>query len=223
MQILDRVSTILRANINDLLDQAEDPEKMLNQIARDMADAIKQAKGQVTETIAQQNLIRSNLEKSRELAAQWGEKAELAVSKGKDDLAKEALRRKRDYEANSKVYETQLAAQTQTVEKLKTDLAALESKYGELQRNKEALIARHKVAQAQAQIQKTISTVSVTDYSSELSRMDEKIRLEEARAAAATEIGEASLEAQIESLTKSDEDLEIDAELEELKAKKAQK
>src|SRR3989304_8457999 len=106
MAILNRVATILRANVNDLLDNAEDPEKMLNQLTRDMAEATQEAKAQVTETIAQENLLKANLAKSQELAAQWQEKAALAVDKGQDDLARECLKRKKDYEANAQVYET---------------------------------------------------------------------------------------------------------------------
>jgi len=220
MPILDRVANILRANVNDLLDQAEDPEKMLNQITRDMAEAIKEAKAQVTETIAQENLLKGNAAKSKELAAQWQEKAELAVERGRDDLAREALRRKRDYEANGTVYETQLTAQHQMVEKLKTDLQALESKYEELQRNREVLIARHKLAEAQKRIQTTVAAASAIDFTSELGCMEEKIRLEEARAAASAELTGATLDAQLDALASSDEDTAVDEELQALKDKK---
>ncbi|MDO8690782.1 MAG: PspA/IM30 family protein, partial [Dehalococcoidia bacterium] len=146
MAILNRVANILRANVNDLLDHAEDPEKMLNQLTRDMAEATQEAKAQVTETIAQENLLKANLAKSQELAAQWQEKAALAVDKGQDDLARECLKRKKDYEANAQVYETQLASQRDMVGKLKMDLQALEAKYDDLVRNREILIARHKAA-----------------------------------------------------------------------------
>ncbi|MBI2305187.1 MAG: PspA/IM30 family protein [Chloroflexi bacterium] len=222
MSILDRVANILRANINDLLDQAEDPEKMLNQISRDMAEAVQEAKAQVIETAAQENLLRSNLEKSRELAAQWQEKAELAVEKGRDDLAREALRRKRDYQSNGSVYETQLTAQHQMVEKLKTDLKALESKYGELQRNREILIARHKVAEAQRKIQKTFVSASSIDFTSELGRMEEKIRLEEARASASADMTSSTLDAQLEALSSGPENEEIEEELQSIKTKRSQ-
>src|SRR5438094_10631097 len=101
MGILDRISTILRANINALLDQAEDPEKSFDQIIRDMADAIGQARGQVAEMIAQEKLLEADMARSQSLAREWGQKAELAVGRGADDLAKEALRHKIDYDRNA--------------------------------------------------------------------------------------------------------------------------
>lgn len=220
MAVLNRVANILRGNINDLLDRAEDPEKMLNQITRDMAEAIQEAKAQVTETIAQENLLSGNLEKSRDLAAQWQQKAELAVDKGRDDLAREALHRKQDCESNANVYETQLTAQHQMVEKLKADLEALESKYQELQRNREILIARYKVAEAQKKIQGTVTTASSIDYSSELNRMEEKIRLEEARAAASSEMAGSTLDAQFDALSSDKQSSAVEDELQALKAKK---
>ena len=129
MGILDRVSTILRANINSLLDQAEDPEKALDQLIRDMADAIGQARGQVAEMIAQEKLLEADMERNTTLGREWGHKAELAVTRGADDLAKEALRRKIDYDRNATAYTTQLQAQQDVVGKLKHDLEQLERKY----------------------------------------------------------------------------------------------
>lgn len=222
MAILNRVTNILRANVNELLDRAEDPEKMLNQITRDMAEAIQEAKSQVTETIAQENLLKGNLAKAQELTVQWQEKAELAVEKGQDDLARECLKRKKDYESNVDVFQTQLVSQHQMVEKLKTDLQALEAKYDELNRNREILIARHKAAQAQKKIQATIKTATSVNYSSELSRMEEKIRLEEARAAASSELTSASLDARLEALSAGETDSAVEDELQSLKAKKGQ-
>src|SRR5919108_704338 len=144
MGILDRVSTILRANINALLDQAEDPEKTLDQLIRDMADAIGQARGQVAEMIAQEKLLEADMERNLNLARGWSEKAELAISRGADDLAKEALRRKLDYERNAHAYTSQLQSQQEVVAKLKHDLQQLERKYESAVRNREALIARRR-------------------------------------------------------------------------------
>src|SRR5687768_202444 len=112
MSILNRISLLVRSNVNELLDRAEDPEKTLDQIIRDMASAIQQARSQVAETIAQKNLIESNLNNARKLSDEWGNKAQLAVQKNADDLAREALRRKRDYESNANVYVHQLATQS---------------------------------------------------------------------------------------------------------------
>lgn len=217
MGILDRVSTILRANINALLDQAEDPEKTLDQLIRDMADAIGQARGQVAEMIAQEKLLEADMEKNSNLGRDWGHKAELAVSRGADDLAKEALRRKIDYEKNAQAYATQLQAQQEIVNKLKHDLEQLETKYEGAIRNRESMIARHKRALAQQKIANTAAQLSTMDPSSELARMEERIRMEEARAAALTEVNtRPSMEGQFAAL---EADSELDRQLEDLRAK----
>src|SRR5919108_49275 len=188
MGILDRMSTILRANINALLDQAEDPEKTLDQIIRDMADAIGQARGQVAEMIAQEKLLEADMERNLSLAREWGSKAELAMSRGAEDLSREALRRKIDYDRNAHAYASQLQSQQEVVAKLKHDLEQLEYKYESAVRNREAMIARHRRALAQQKVARTAAQLTTLDPTSELSRMEERIRIEEARAAALTEV-----------------------------------
>jgi len=105
--ILNRISTITRSNINAMLDQAEDPEKMLDQLTRDMASGIQQARVEVAKMIADEKELQANAERSQQLADDWQSKAELAVKKGAEDLAREALRRKIDYGNNAKVYQSQ--------------------------------------------------------------------------------------------------------------------
>ena len=218
MGILDRMSTILRANINALLDQAEDPEKTLDQIIRDMADAIGQARGQVAEMIAQEKLLEADMERNLSLAREWGSKAELAMSRGAEDLSREALRRKIDYERNAQAYTGQLQAQQEVVAKLKHDLVQLESKYESAVRNREAMIARHRRALAQQKVAKTAAQLTALDPTSELARMEERIRLEEARAAAITEVstGRPSLEDKFAAL---ESDSELERQLSDLRSK----
>jgi len=218
MGVLDRVSNILRANINALLDQAEDPEKTLDQLIRDMADAIGQARGQVAEMIAHEKLLEADVERNSHLAREWGQKAELAMTRGADDLAKEALRRRIDYDKNSQAYGTQLQAQADVVTKLKHDLELLESKYEGAVRNRDAMIARHRRAVAQAKVAQTAAQLSTIDPTSELARMEERIRLEEARAAALTEVHArpASLEDKFAALEADDD---LDRQLEDLRSK----
>jgi phage shock protein A len=208
--ILDRISMLVRSNVNDVLDRAENPEKTLDQVIRDMADAINKAKGQVAETIAQKNLIEEDLNEARQLSQEWGKKAELAVKRGSDDLAREALRRQRDYAANVQVYEHQLETQQEVVDKLKGDLQALQAKYEEIVRNRQVLISRHRTAQAQERVQKTAAAMAGIDPTSELHRMEEKIRLEEARARAAGELNESSLDRRFAELESGDHDVEDD-------------
>jgi len=216
MGVLERVNNILRANLNDILDRAEDPEKMLDQIIRDMEVAIRDAKGQVRDMIAQEKMIKHDMERSQELSDQWGRKAELAVKNGKDELALEALKRKKDYQAHADVYRQQWEAQQAGVEKLKQELDELESKYDEAKRKKTVLIARHKRAAAQAQVVQTAERLDSIDYGAELDRMERRILEEEARAEATTEMAEESVEDQFATL-------EVDDELQqELAALKAQ-
>ncbi len=212
--IIERIGTILRANINAMLDKAEDPEAMIDQIIRDMASAIAEARAQVAEMIAQEKIIEANLERNRSLANEWRQKAELAVQKGRDDLAREALRRYNDYLENTSVYEQQLDAQRKIVDKLKNELQALESKYEDARRNREVLIARHKRAETQRKVATISAQLNTMDPAAELGRMEERIRLEEARAEAEAELSASSLDEQFAAL---EGDSQIEAQLQELK------
>lgn len=216
MGILERMSTIIRANVNELLDRAEDPEKMLNQLIRDMEEQIQQARSQVASMIAQEKELKADLEEARRLATEWASKAELAVRQGRDDLAREALRRKRDYESHVQVYESQYQSQTEMVARLKEQLAALESKYEKTLRDKDVLIARYKAARAQRKITQVGTELGSISPEAELQRMERKIRSEEARAAAEQELVQTSLEAEFQKL-ESDQDIE--QELSALKQK----
>lgn len=216
MGIFDRISQITRANINDMLTRAEDPEKMLNQILRDMEDSIRQGEAQVAEQIAQEKLIQADLDDAKRKSNEWGQKAELAVSKSSDDLAREALRRQTDYSAHAEIYQKQLDVQHQAVEKLKSDLAALEDKYDDARRNKDLLITRAKRASAQQQITATSAKLSAVDYSSDLAQMERRIQEQEARAAAGEEMRSSTTD---EKFSKLGADSEIEQKLTALKQK----
>lgn len=205
MNILDRIAQVLRANINDLLDNAEDPEKMLNQILRDMEDSLDKGKSQVAEQIAQEKMMQADLDAAQKNVTEWGKKAELALAKEKEDLAREALRRQADYEEQVAVYEKQLAAQQDAVKKLKADLAALESKYQDARRKKDTLIARAKRVSAQQQIASASAKLSAVDYSSDLARMERRIQEKEARAAARQELDKSSSDDDFDQLGADDE------------------
>ena len=205
MNILDRIAQVLRANINDLLDNAEDPEVMLNQILRDMEDSLDNGKSQVAEQIAQEKMMQADLDAAQKNVTEWGKKAELALAKEKEDLAREALRRQADYEEQVEVYEKQLAAQQQAVKKLKADLAALESKYQDARRKKDTLIARAKRVSAQQQIASASAKLSAVDYSSDLARMERRIQEKEARAAARQELDKSSSDDDFDKLGADDE------------------
>jgi phage shock protein A len=213
---LNRISTITRSNVNAILDQAEDPAKMLDQLTRDMRDGIQQSRTEVAKMIADEKELQASAQRSQALADDWQSKAELAVQKGAEDLAREALHRKIDYANNAKVYQSQWEAQHQAVEKAKSDLHDLEEKYDGVVRNREALIARHRRAQAQQQVAKVSASMSAFDPTSDLSRMEERIRLEEARASATAEMQHDTTEDRFAKLSQNSE---LDNELALLKAK----
>jgi phage shock protein A len=214
MGIMDRLSNLIRANVNDLIDRAEDPEKMLDQILRDMNSNIGVARTQVAAMIAQEKELELDLQETQKLSSEWGNKAKKAVDAGKDELAREALRRKRDNDQNSIVYQQQLTAQEQTVEKLKSQLKQLEQKYSSTLSHRDALIARSRRARAQREVAEKISAFSPSDPTSDLDRMERKIRSSEAQAAALTELGDESYEAQFRELEVDDD---IEAQLQALK------
>jgi phage shock protein A len=215
MGILDRISTILRANINDLIDRAEDPEKMLEQILRDMESQIGEARSAVASMIAQEKELQADMEENEHLAVEWRRKAELAVGRNQDELAREALKRKNQYQSNAETYRHQWSSQVEMVAKLKDQLRQLESKYQTAYSQKDVLIARRRRAQAQAQVSQTLSGLPRLDSGAELDRMERKIRGEEARAAAYIELSGESLDNQFAAL---ESDSEVDDELSALKA-----
>ncbi len=218
MAILERISTILRANVNDLLDRAENPEAMLNQIIRDMEDTLKQADSDIAEQIAQQKMIQSDLDSTKRQAEAWRQKAELAVSKNADDLAREALGRAQDYEAQVALYQKQLDTQTHAVEEMKAKADALRDKYESAVRNRDLLISRAKRAQAQARVTQATVRISTVDYTSDLHHMERRIQEMEARADAQAEVaaGKSTTEDKISALEKDDR---VEQELAALKAK----
>lgn len=215
MTIFDRMGTILRANINSLLDKAENPEVVIDQIIRDMSGAIAEARAQVADMIAQEKILQANMKRNRDLAEEWNQKAVLAVQKGRDDLAREALRRKTDYDENASVYEGQFTAQSQMVDKLKNELNQLESKYEDAKRNREILIARSRRAKTQQKVAEVSASLNTMDPTAELGRMEERIRLQEARAEAQVELQGDTLDDQFAALAA---DGEVDGQLAALKA-----
>ncbi|CAN5716933.1 PspA/IM30 family protein [soil metagenome] len=214
MGITDRISRIVRANINELVDRAENPEVMIDQIIRDMKSGIDEARGQVATMIAQEKLLAGDLADAEKLATAWGEKADRAVTAGKDDLAREALRRKRDSTQNAELYAEQLDVQQHSVARLKEQLGQLESKYQKTSSERDSLLARQRRARVQRDVTEKISEFSPFDPTADLERMERKIRQNEAEAQAVLEMGDSSFETQFEELEMDDE---IEAELAALK------
>ena len=216
MGILDRMSRLIRANINDFIDNAEDPEKMLNELLREMQGSIREARQQVANLIAQEKQIEAELADAQLDAREWESKAEMALKRDREDLAREALRRKRDAEEISLVYATQLASQQEVVEKLRNQLKMLERKYDEAESKRNLLIARHRRAQAQKQISESFSTLPDMSAMSELERMEKRIIAEEARVGALQEMEQDSVEWEFIELEAQDD---MEDELLALKAR----
>lgn len=216
MGMLDRMTRLIRANLNDMIDRAEDPQKMLDQIIREMNEQIHMARGQVATMIAQEKELQADYNEVTKNAKQWDRKAELAVQQNKDDLAREALRRKRDNEESANIYGTQLASQTEMVAKLKTQLQQLEAKYEQARSNRDVLIARQRRAEAVQRVSSTVSGLKALEPSAELERMERRIRSNESRALAEQELAANTLDAQFSAL---DSDVEVEDDLAKLKAR----
>ena len=234
--IFGRISTLVRANINALLDQAEDPQKMIDQLVRDYTNNIADAESAIAETIGNLRLLERDHEEDVQAATDWGNKALAASRKADelrgtghtadadkfDNLAKIALQRQISSEREAKAAEPQIASQTEIVDKLKDGLNGMKNKLGELKTKRSELLARTKVAEAQTKVQDAIGSINVLDPTSELGRFEDKIRRQEALAQGKAEIAASSLDAQFESLEDLGELTEVEARLAELKSGKPQ-
>lgn len=222
MGMFERLKTVISSNINSLISKAENPEKMLNQMIIDMNEQLIESKKAVAMAIADEKKLERDLMENRTKADEWEKKAMLAVRAGRDDLAKEALLRKQEFEGYANQLAQQWEAQKQSVEKLKEALRQLQSKIEEANRKKNILIARAKRAEAQQRINQTMSSLSGNKSAFDtFERMERKVDEIEASAEAMKELDEASSGA---SLEKQFAQLECspqaaDAMLEELKKK----
>ena len=230
--ILGRIAQLTRANVNALLDRAEDPEKMLNQLVRDYTASISEARDAVAQTIGNLRLAEKDHAADLAEARDWGNKALAASRKADqlraggdsvgadkwDSLAKIALTKQITAENEAKAAEPMIASQQQVVEQLKTGLQQMESKLGELHSKRDQLIARKKTAEAQVKVQGAIRSINVMDPTSELSRYEDQVRRVEAQAAGQMELAGSSLESQFAELEASGAEMEAEARLAALKS-----
>lgn len=232
--ILGRIGQLLRANVNAILDEAEDPEKMLDQLVRDYTSNIAEAESAVAQTVGNLRLLEDDHKEAKSAVDEWGQKAAVASKKADelraaaktaeaqrfDDLAKIALQRQVSYEKQTKTLESQVAQQTELTEQLKSGLIKLKAKRQELVQKRNELVSRAKMAKARVQVQKAVKSVSVMDPTSELSRFEERVRSEEALAKGMEEVATTSLEDQFAKLGEDEDEAEVEARFAELKAKK---
>ena len=230
--VLGRVTQLAKANINALLDGAEDPQKMLDQLVRDYANNIAEAEQAVATTIGNLRMLEQDHREDVDAAAEWGGKALAASKKGDelraagsaaeadkfDNLAKVALGRQLSAEKQAKDAEPTIAAQTEVVDKLKSGLDQMKKKLTELESKRDQLVARATTARARNQMMDATRNIDVLDPTSELSRFEEKVRREEARALGKQELADSSLDAQFEQLDGLGDAAEVEARLAALKA-----
>ncbi|HEV7622794.1 MAG TPA: PspA/IM30 family protein [Amnibacterium sp.] len=230
--IFGRISQLMRANVNALIDQAEDPQLMLDQLVRDYSNSIAEAEDAVAVTIGNLRLLEQDHEEDVAAAADWGRKALAASAKadefraaGKaadadkfDNLAKVAIGKQLQSEKEARTAEPTIVSQNEVVEKLKVGLDGMRQKLSELSSKRDELVARQKSAAAQSQVHDAMRSIDVLDPTSDLGRFEAKVRREEAKVMGQQELTASSLDQQFESLEDLGTQTEIEARLAALKS-----
>lgn len=230
--ILGRIGQLAKANINALLDRAEDPQKMLDQMVPDYTNSIAEAEDAVAVTVGNLRLAEADYNEDLRTAKDWGQKAAASVAKANemrekgdddgaahwDNLAKVALTKQIQFEQEAKDAEPIITSQQQVVEQLKTGLTQMKDRLSELKSKRDSLVARQKSAAAQNKVQDAISSINVLDPTSELSRFEDRVRHQEAVAAGKAEVASLSLQDQFAELEDHSNDAEVEARLASLKS-----
>jgi phage shock protein A len=216
MAIFGRISDILKSNVNELIDKAEDPAKMMDQMIREMQEQLREAKIEVAKAIADEKRLQQQLKNNQAQGKNWESKAMLALKKGDERLATEALKQKKTYDQLAGSIQPQWEQQYQLSSKLKDSLRALESKIEEARRKKEILIARQKRAEAQKKIHDVMTGLNDRSAFATFDRMEKKVMEIEAQADAAVELEMTSLDDEFKALEAG---AGVEDELAALKAK----
>ncbi|MBH8565705.1 PspA/IM30 family protein [Nostoc sp. CENA67] len=215
MGLFDRIRRVVSANLNDLVNKAEDPEKMLEQAILEMQEDLVQLRQGVAQAIAAQKRTEKQYNDAQNEINKWQRNAQLALQKGDENLARQALERKKTYSDTSTALKTSLDQQSTQVETLKRNLIQLESKISEAKTKKEMLKARITTAKAQEQLEGMVRGMNTNSAMAAFERMEEKVLMQEARAQSAAELAGADLESQFARLESSSD---VDDELAALKA-----
>jgi phage shock protein A len=220
MGIFQKLSLLLRSNINDAIARAENPEKVLNQLIADMREQLSRAKQEVAVAIADEQKLRSQVEEEARQAREWEKRAMLAVKEGRDDLAKQALMRHQEHGERAQAMDDTWRRQAEETEKVKGSLRELNDKIEEAKRKKNLLVAKQKRAQAQRRIHETMSGLSDRSAFQAFERVAEKIEQSERQALASAQVTESltgdTLETQFKQLETGDD---MDERLAALKEK----
>ncbi|HEY9612302.1 PspA/IM30 family protein [Allocoleopsis sp.] len=215
MGLIDRILRVIRANLNSLIGQAEDPEKVLEQAVEDMQQDLIQLRQAVAQAIATQKRTERQAAQAETTAQEWYNRAQLALANGDDNLAREALTRRKSYQETSKAMRSQLTQQSAVVNKLKENMRTLESKISEAKTKKDLYIARARSAQASQKINEMLGNMGTGNALSAFERMEEKVMQLEAQSEAIAELGTSDLEKRFAALEGGDE---VDSELAAMKA-----
>jgi len=222
MGVFKRISDIISANLNDLTEQFEDPEKMLKQAVREMEESIAEVTQQTAKAMANEKMLTRELQRNRAQCEQWQDRAAKAVEAGDDDLARKALARKNEHQKVADALEDQLEAARQASTTLKRQLAAMKAKLAEAKRNLTTLSARKRAADFRKKMdQQVVGMVTEVDDSAfaKFDRLKSKVEQAEAEAEAMAELRGAQAGGTAEDIQIPDDELDIDAELAEMKGK----
>ena len=200
MGLFDRLGRVVRANINDLVSKAEDPEKVLEQAVIDMQEDLVQLRQAVARSIATQKRTEQQYNKNQSEANNWQQRAQLALSKGDENLAREALVRKKSFADTAASLKSQLEQQSNQVTTLKRNLIALESKISEAKTKKDMLRARANAAKANRQLQDSMNNIGTSSAMGAFERMEDKVMQLEAESETASELGGTGIEQQFAAL-----------------------
>ena len=211
MGLLDRLSRLLRANLNAFVSDAEDPIKILDQSVADMQEDLVKLRQAVAMAIASQKRLENQAGQAKEQIKNWFSRAELALTKGEDDLAREALSRKKTFQETYESLSTQFQTQNGQVEKLKKSLLLLERKIAEARTKKDMLKARAQAAKAQQKIQSAVGDLGSKSAISAFERMEDKVEALEASGQASLELAGEDIESKFAALEGGD-DIEIELE-----------
>jgi phage shock protein A len=213
MALLERVSTLVRANLNDLIDKAEDPEKMIKQVILDMQNQLLQVKTQVAIAIADQHLLEKKQKENEDKHADWVRRAEMAVDKKQDDLARAALERSMSYKELGESFAQQVADQKLQVESLKTALSKLDQKLAEANAKADLLIAQHRRSRAVGKAADAHMAIGDGSKAAAFDRMKRKVAHSEATSQAKAELVADDVEDRLAALEKQDRVEQLLAEL----------
>jgi len=217
MALLERVATLIRANLNDLIDKAEEPEKMIKQVILDMQNQLMQVKTQVAIAIADQHLLMKKQQENQQASDEWVRKAELAVEKGQDDLARAALERSMTAKNMAASFAEQVADQTAQVDNLKTALRKLELKLQEAQNKSDVLIAQHRRSRALSRASDAQMKMGDESKAAAFDRVKHKVQHAEAMSHAKSELAVDSIDDRLAALDKDDT---VEKLLAEIKSRK---